>query len=111
MTLDHLVDDESTLCSHCGANLQGNPIPQKYLDEGYYAEGSTHYSRVIGVEIQGIYDGVLFWACPDCGKTWHRWKLEEMRVKAEPYMKQHEAKYASMVEQVDTPGSKPGAPA
>lgn len=31
------------------------------------------YSRVIGVEIPGRSDGVLFWRCPDCGHEWHRW--------------------------------------
>lgn len=29
--------------------------------------------RTIGVEIWGVYDGVLFWRCPDCGGSWHRW--------------------------------------
>lgn len=32
----------------------------------------THYSRVIGHEVPEIYDGVLFWSCPDCGKAWPR---------------------------------------
>lgn len=57
-----------------GCDLQGDPIPQEYIDKGYYAEGTTHYSRMIGVDggWSGIYDGVIYWLCPDCGVRWHR---------------------------------------
>ena len=34
--------------------------------------GNT-FSRLIGIEIQGKYDGVLAWRCPDCAATWDRW--------------------------------------
>lgn len=27
----------------------------------------------IGIQIQGVYDGVLFWECEQCGTRWHRW--------------------------------------
>ena len=29
--------------------------------------------RSILVEIQGVYDGGLYFKCPDCGVCWHRW--------------------------------------
>lgn len=46
------------ICPLCGAD---------------FAYGETgQYSRQIGVEIQGVYHGVLFWQCPDCGSRWHR---------------------------------------
>lgn len=32
------------------------------------------YSRVIGVEEPAVYDGILYWTCPDFGGAWHRWK-------------------------------------
>lgn len=48
-----LLEDER--CANCQANL---------------IEGG--HSRVIGVEIQGVYDGVLYWQCPDCGFAWGR---------------------------------------
>lgn len=55
-----------------------------------YGEGKTHFRREIGIEIFGIYDGVLFWQCPDCGWAWHRaWSASwapEMIAKAEPYV-------------------------
>lgn len=60
------------ICPHCKADMTGEPIPKEYLDAGYYSSGSTHYSRTIGVEVRGVYDGVLLWQCPDCGKRWHR---------------------------------------
>lgn len=59
-------------CPNCRVNLRGEPIPQKYLDAGYYGD-TTHYSRTIGMEVMGVYDGVLYWMCPDCAHKWHRW--------------------------------------
>lgn len=74
-------------CPHCGADLRGAPIPQDYIDAGYYPSGAMHYERVIGVEVRGLYDGVLFWACPDCGGTWHRFpEGNPYRRRAEPYV-------------------------
>lgn len=44
-------------------------------------------SRVIGVEIRGVYDGVLIWHCPDCAHQWHRWpEGHPYRQRAEPYV-------------------------
>lgn len=61
-------------CPHCRADL------------AYEVDGKT-YSRGIGVEIQGVYDGVLFWRCPDCGHDWHRWpEGDSLRARAEQYM-------------------------
>lgn len=62
--------DPSDPCPHCGAELEGDPIPS---DDLALSEKPRRYSRKIGVEISGEYDGVLFWRCPDCGKAWHRW--------------------------------------
>lgn len=71
----------SETCPLCAADLRGAPIPQEYLDRGLYSSGSTHYSRIIGHEVSGVYDGVLFWSCPDCGGAWHRWP-EKSRTRA-----------------------------
>lgn len=27
----------------------------------------------IGVEVRGVYDGVLYWQCDYCGHAWQRW--------------------------------------
>lgn len=34
------------------------------------------FSRMMGYEIQGVYDGILFWGCPDCGHLWPRFAKE-----------------------------------
>jgi hypothetical protein len=39
------------------------------------------------VEIQGVYDGGLFWECAACGKQKHRFPTSHpLRIKAERYM-------------------------
>lgn len=73
-------------CPHCSADLRSEPIPQKYIDEGFYAPDATHYSRKLGVEVPGLYDGILFWRCPDCRGSWHRWTDPVMRARAAPYI-------------------------
>jgi hypothetical protein len=86
-----LADEKK--CDGCGADLRGDAIPEDILH--YYNSGpngeflatiedyraiadqltnpTTHYSRVIGVEYQGGYDGVSEWVCPDCGCREGRW--------------------------------------
>jgi len=46
---------------------------------------------MVGVEVPGVYDGVLYWECPDCGAAWHRWtegfgSTDHYRVAAQPYI-------------------------
>lgn len=75
-------------CPHCEASLQGDPIPAEHREhKPDHAEqvdlygrcyclpwgDSTHFSRLMGHQVSGVYDGVLFWSCPDCGKAWSRW--------------------------------------
>ena len=69
------------ICPINGCDLQGDPIPQEYIDAGYYAEGVTHYSRMIGIDggRVGIYDGVIAWGCPDCGAYWPRFAEGDRR--------------------------------
>lgn len=44
----------------------------KGCDNSYEVNGKA-YSHIVGVEIRGLYDGVAYWACPQCGAQWHRW--------------------------------------
>jgi len=62
-----------------GCDMKAGQIAQEWLEAGFYGpwspqEGPRYYSRLIGVEVPGVYDGVLYWQCPDCGAAWHRWK-------------------------------------
>lgn len=63
-------------CPCCGAEWKAEPIDEAY--RSWYG-GSTHYSRVIGIEYPYghplRYDGVSLWGCPDCGAVWDRWTL------------------------------------
>jgi hypothetical protein len=88
-------------CPLCGADLRGDPIPQEYIDQGYYRPGVTHYSRQMGHQITGVYDGVLYWSCPDCGGMWNRWdSTDPMQMslwdKAEAAMAMERAKRAGL---------------
>lgn len=64
-------------CPACHASMRGDPIPKEYA--AFYAADATHYSRVIGREIPSLYDGVLYWQCPDCGHDWNRWPPDHRR--------------------------------
>ena len=65
-----------------GCDLRAEPIPQEYIDKGYYADGVTHYSRLMGYDFPGVYDGVLIWACPDCGLAWPRFTEGDLQSRA-----------------------------
>lgn len=39
----------------------------------YTADDGHEYSRVIGIEYEGVYDGISEWRCPDCGRREGRW--------------------------------------
>lgn len=90
---------DSDFCPHCGVDLRSAQIPDGLLDEGwyghwdkergYYGERPRYYYSTVGVEIPGVYDGVLFWQCPDCGGCWHRFPPEDWRnEKAKKYLKE-----------------------
>ncbi len=69
--MPHLVDvDRAESCPKCQCSWLGSEIPTH--NRHYYGPNTTHYSRLIGVEIPGYYDGVSFWKCPDCGATFSR---------------------------------------
>lgn len=71
-------------CPHCDTNLIGDPIPE---DIRHHYGDKTHFRRVIGIEVRGVYDGVLYYRCPDCGGTWHRWpEGHYLRRRAEPFV-------------------------
>jgi len=61
-------------CLLCDADLQGEPIPKKSRDKGYYGD-KTHFSRRIGISDPRL-DRIVEWLCPDCGGRWNRGDTE-----------------------------------
>lgn len=77
-------------CPVCGANWNAGDIyevlrnhdgykgwtNEKILEAashyGWSKENPKHFTRLIGIEILGQYDGVSIWRCPDCGSEWDR---------------------------------------
>jgi hypothetical protein len=57
-----MAKKDKDVCPLCGADF-------RYGETG-------QFSRRIGVEFQGVYDGILFWQCPDCDGRWHRFPEE-----------------------------------
>lgn len=44
----------------------------------------------LGHEVQGVYDGVLFWSCTSCGRAWSRDWSDRPRIQqiADEYVRQ-----------------------
>lgn len=58
-----MSDDDDDICPGCG-------------------------SAAIGVEVRGLYDGILYWRCGRCRHAWHRFpEGHSLRDKAETFMK------------------------
>lgn len=67
----HRVNESTTrFCPECNADWRGAQIPEK--TRHLYASNDGYFSRLIGVEILGGYDGVDHWLCPDCKATFKR---------------------------------------
>lgn len=78
----------SNTCPECGSDLEGEKVfdalrPQQWCEhmsdselrqyvQDHYGDVDARFSRVIGVEVRGLYDGVWEWRCPDCAKSWPR---------------------------------------
>lgn len=78
--------DKHGKCPNCNTNWDGGAIFDTFRHQAYYrtfnddelraliadSYGSARgrWSRLCGIEIEGRYDGVSLWQCPDCQKTW-----------------------------------------
>jgi len=75
---------EKRTCPGCGVDLVGDDIYEHLLDEyngdvdraseaaSYYGGGK--FMRYIGIEVQGGYDGISLYSCPDCKCYWRRFE-------------------------------------
>jgi len=72
--------DEEEFCGKCGESFRGEEISVALLSGGYYGDwevGETKYSSTkLGIEVQGVYDGILIWKCEKCNHMWPRFSEE-----------------------------------
>ena len=94
-------------CPHCGSSQFDSVIPNRNRcqwfcedewdkrsvnckENHHYGKSSEFFYRTISVEVRGVYDGCLYYQCPDCDGTWHReWGIhgkESMKEKAAPFI-------------------------
>ncbi|NUQ98275.1 MAG: hypothetical protein HOY79_17585 [Streptomyces sp.] len=75
-------------CPWCGADQRADWVLADLEAAGPHPGKETEpFWRTEGVEIPDVYDGVLFWRCPDCGGTWHAWpEGHPRRAAAERYV-------------------------
>lgn len=62
------LNDSKEHCPYCGADLQGEPIPEKMR---HHYGSTTHFTRKIGISSMEE-DRVTKWQCPDCKGEWRR---------------------------------------
>lgn len=71
--------NDRSVCPSCGVSLIGGPIPQEYIDAGFYGdpdgEHYTHWRRDI-VVYGGDRATFLGYRCPDCGAMWGRPQMQ-----------------------------------
>lgn len=45
------------------------------------------FVHIVGIEVPGVYDGILYWGCPACNFRWHHWPDGHyLRPRAEPHV-------------------------
>lgn len=57
-------------------NLTDAEIEEKASSYGWSKENPQHFSKLIGIEVMGKYDGISYWKCPHCSTYWDRWTDE-----------------------------------
>lgn len=89
------IDDYGN-CPECGSSWDAGAVFDVWRKMDYYAGksddelramvaeaygGNIHarFSKLIGVTIRHLYDGVWAWKCPDCGKEWERFGHKQRR--------------------------------
>lgn len=60
-------------CPECGESWDAGDIPKK--DRKNYSE-PFKWSKLVGIEIRGGYDGISQYECPFCKAKWDRWTEE-----------------------------------
>ena len=49
------------------------------------------FEAYLGYEVMGVYDGVLYWACPNCGHAWPRFTapVDRLSILSARYADEH----------------------
>ncbi len=64
------VTNKTKRCPKCLTSWQGTKIPD---DVKHHYGNHTHFSKLIGIELPSVYDGIHHWKCPKCGEEFPRW--------------------------------------
>ena len=93
--------NEMKNCPKCGANWFQGEIFDIVRKQSYFSDLSDKqlekkivemygpknekrfFSNLIGVEIQGKYDGVCYWKCSECKQLWDRFTNEPFELAKE----------------------------
>jgi rubredoxin len=82
-------EQEHGICPNCDSNWDNGAIFDHFRENNryeditddevremvkkYYGDEKAHFSKLIGIEDPTIYDGCLYWQCPDCNVKIPRW--------------------------------------
>lgn len=64
-------------CPICTCSWFAGDIPEESRE--HYSP-PYKFSRLIGVEVRGVYDGMLIHQCPDCSSMWSRFSHKLLRI-------------------------------
>ena len=87
-----MVDHNTVQCPECNSNWDGGSILETFIkqrEEGikcwqgmsnekieqYMKESYSppyRWRRQLGIEVEGLYDGISYWKCPDCNTLFDR---------------------------------------
>lgn len=97
-----ILKDTHGICPKCSYNFKGEDVRDYFerayrehnpdlsateikrraaktaVQYGWSKKNPVSFSNIIGIEIPGGYDGVMFHQCPKCNTTWNRFTGKEV---------------------------------
>lgn len=68
------IKERQNHCFSCGFDLSYSVDTETFDDAGNSTGTERReYSHLLGIEISAIYDGILYWQCPNCNHRTNRW--------------------------------------
>ena len=83
--------DQHGECPECGFDFDDGLIWEAWRKQEYWKNKTDdeliqmaknsygkpyRFSKLLGIEVRGKYNGVSYWQCPSCKATWDRWTGE-----------------------------------